>query len=34
VLDLFGSERQKSSAAYVEFVRDGAREYLAPAPDP
>jgi putative transposase len=30
LLDLFGRERQRASAAYVEFVQDGAREYLSP----
>jgi putative transposase len=30
VLDLFGRDRRKASSAYVEFVRDGAREYVTP----
>ena len=30
VLDLFGGDRRKASSAYVDFVLDGAREYLAP----
>jgi putative transposase len=34
VLDLFGSERRKASAAYVEFVLDKAREYLTPVRRP
>jgi putative transposase len=34
VLEMFGRERAKASAAYVEFVRDGAREYLTPVGEP
>jgi REP element-mobilizing transposase RayT len=30
LLDLFGKERQKASAAYIGFVLDGAKEYVTP----
>jgi REP-associated tyrosine transposase len=33
LLDLFGRDRAKASAAYVEFVLDGAAEYLNPVRD-
>jgi putative transposase len=33
LLDLFGRDRAKASAAYVEFVLDGAREYQSPVRD-
>ena len=33
LLDLFGRDRAKASAAYVAFVLDGAKEYLSPVPD-